>query len=93
MRRRKYVDRDDQLFARQVVIAMIQSGTIRLPDVDMVSGTPEETSLAISKAVTECLMAADEAVKRLNHLVEVGLGDTTADAPSCVGDPTSCGGC
>lgn len=76
MEKLQYLDRDDQLFIRQIVLAMIRSGRIRLPEIDFVQGDPKEDIKNLTAAVSKCLIASDMAASNIDeHIASTIDGD------------------
>lgn len=64
---------DARAFARQVVLAMIQSGQIRLPSIDMEHDGEDNVLGKVSKAVGLCYFAADFAADYVSERAETPL--------------------
>lgn len=61
------IDKEDQEFLRRVVLAMIENGSIRLPEVDLASGTPEESAYKMQEVFRRILMITNSSLDELDN--------------------------
>lgn len=61
------LDKEDKEFLRQVVLTMIANGTIRLPEIDLTSGSPDDIIFRIKAVFRRALLVTNASLSELDE--------------------------
>lgn len=81
MRMLEHVDKEDQEFFRRIILSMISSGAIRMPEIDFASGTPDETIFKLKDVFRRVFLLTNSALiemdKEMAEIQEMASGTST----------------
>lgn len=77
------LDKEDKEFLRQVVLTMIANGTIKLPEIDLTSGSPDDVIFKIKDVFRRALLITNASLSGLDEeMTNIRkINDEDSDSP------------